>query len=130
MFWPEFTLGKYDCTGLDTFPSSSAKKPKIEREDTDTLDGFRVTFSRFRVASAGRRRQHDLDIRIFLQCIDEWTNCEYLTHTDRLQPNALFPRRDWLQAMEPTKAMLEAPRIAAASPHPKNVVGERDQKPW
>jgi hypothetical protein len=96
VFWPEFTLSQYDRTGLDTIPSSAAKKPKIEREDADTLDGFRVTLSCFRVTSAGRRRQHDLDIRIFLQCIDEWTNREYLTHTDRLQPNALFPRRDWL----------------------------------
>ena len=67
-------LSQYDRIGLDTTPSSSAEKPKIEREDADTLDGLCVTFARFRVASAGRRRQHDLNIRIFLQGIDEWAN--------------------------------------------------------
>ena len=130
VLWPEFTLSQYDRIGLDTTPSSSAEKPKIEREDADTLDGLCVTFARFRVASAGRRRQHDLNIRIFLQGIDEWANREHLTHTNRLQPNALFTRCDWLQAMKSTKSMLEALRIAATTPHPKNVVGERDQKPW
>jgi hypothetical protein len=84
VFWPEFTLSQYDCAGLDAIPSSSAKKPEIEREDTDTLDGLCVTFLRFRVASASGRRQHDLDILIFLQGIDEWTNCEHLTYTDCL----------------------------------------------
>ena len=129
VLWPEFTLSQYDRAGLDTIPSSSAKKPKIEREDTDAHDGLCITFSRFRVASAGRCRQHDLDIRIFLQGINEWANRKHLTDTDRLQPNTLFSCCEWFQAMKSTKAMLEALRIAAATPHPKNVVGERDQKP-